>query len=134
MKQQPLSIITAQQKFKDWRDSKLPGEKIPKELWNIVRKILFNPKYKITAVTRCLGVSTEQLKQKFPEYFTKLTKPTKSLSNTTPKFVQASLAPLTAAMPVTYGLITIENKNGTKFILREPTIEQFSIIVKLFME
>lgn len=131
MKQLSLSITTAQQKFKDWRDGKLPGEKIPKELWNIVRQILFNPKYTITAVTRGLGVSTEQLRQQFPEYFTKSNKP---LSNTAPKFVQVSLAPLTAATSTNYGLITIEHKNGTKFILREPTAEQFSIIVKLFME
>lgn len=134
MKQQSLTIITAQQKFKDWRDNKLPGEKIPKELWDIVRQILFNPQYKITIVTRGLGISTEQLRQKFPEYFTKLKKPIKSLSDTTTKFVQASLAPLTTVIPSTSGLITIEHKNGTKFILREPTTEQFSIIVKLFME
>ena len=113
MKQQQPLIIAAQQKFKDWRDSKLPGGKIPKELWGIVRQILFNPKYKITHITRDLGVSTKQLKHKFPEYFSKLTKFDKTLVKPTPKFIQASLAPLTQVMPSTAGLLTIPLCQGS---------------------
>jgi hypothetical protein len=134
MKQQPISIITAQQKFKDWRDSKLPGAKIPKELWNIVRQILFNPKNKITVVTHGLGISTEQLRQKFPEYFDKRKKTTQSLgSHLHHKFVQAPLTALTSVMPAISN-ITLEHKNGTKLTLVMPTIEQFTSLIKLFTE
>lgn len=134
MKQQSISIITAQQKFKDWRDSKLPGSKIPKELWNIVRQILFNPKHKITAVTHGLGISTEQLRQKFPEYFDNRKKTTKPLvSHLHHKFVQAPLTALTSAMSATSN-ITLEHKNGTKLTLVMPTIEQFTSLIKLFTE
>lgn len=134
MKQPPLSIITAQQKFKEWRDSKLPGAKIPKELWNIVRQILFNPKHKITVVTHGLGISTEQLRQKFPEYFNNRNKTAKSLrSNLHHEFVQAPLTALTSVMPATSN-ITLEHKNGTKLTLVMPTVEQFTSLIKLFTE
>ena len=142
MKELPLSIIAAQQKFKDWRDSKLPGAKIPKELWNIVRKILFNPKHKITVVTNGLSISTDQLRQKFPEYFDNRKKNTKSSgSHLHQKFVQAPLTALTSVLPATRN-ITLEHKNGTIKAIKdnqkgvyifpdtEATKEQF----KLFIE
>lgn len=131
--QQLISLDEAKQKFKSWRENKASGAQIPSELWKVVGNILSNPAYKKSIATRELGISTAQLKQKFPQYFVagdgqhSNISPSPILQNT--KFVQA---PLTALMAES--TITIEHVNNMKLTICTPTTEQFTSLIKLFIE
>jgi len=131
--QQLISLDEAKQKFKSWRETKTPGDKIPSELWKVVGNILSNPAYKKSIATRELGISTAQLKQKFPQYFVVGDGQHPSVSPgpilQSAKFVQAPLTTL-----ISECTITIEHTNNMKLTISTPTTEQCSLLIKLFME
>jgi len=127
---QPVTISEAKEQFKVWRSNKPGGEHIPEALWKVVDQILSNPNYNRSAVTKGLGVSTSQLKKRFPDYFQQK-QPLNKFKNT--KFVKASLAPIITTTQST-SVITIERHNGVKLSIAAPTTEQFTVLVKSFME
>ncbi len=129
--QQLISVDEAKQKFKSWRETKAPGDKIPSELWKVVGNILSNPDNKKSIATRALGISTAQLKQKFPQYFAAGDNQHLKISDNlqSAKFVQA---PLTAL--ISECTITIECANNMKLTITPPTTEQVTSLIKLFME
>lgn len=129
---QPITISEAKEQFKSWRQNKPADKRIPEVLWNVVANILSNPNYNRTTVTKGLGVSTAQLRDKFPEYFSQGKPPPVKKSNGT-TFVKASLAPLIAATPLA-STITIERHNGVKISIVTTSQEQFATLIKFFME
>jgi hypothetical protein len=131
MMNQPITVTEAKEQFKAWRTNKPRGENIPERLWSIVDQILSNPNYNRSVVTKGLGVSTAQLRKKFPAYFLQNTLPAKKSKNI--NFVKASLTPLMTSTPLT-SMVTIERHNGVKLSISTPTQEQFTAIIKSFME
>jgi len=127
----PITISEAKEQFKAWRENKAGGEHLPETLWDIVAQILSNPNYNRSVVTRGLGISTAQLRKKFPKYFSQNKLPEKKPKDTT--FVKASLAPLIAAAPLT-SVVTIERNNGVKLSISMLNQEQFATLIKFFME
>jgi hypothetical protein len=129
---QPITIIDAKQQFKDWRSNKAAGSSIPTRLWNMVNKMLSEQIYNKSLIVRELRLSAAQLKQKCSNYF--LNKNSKKIfkPNT---FVKASLTPLiTATTAPPPPEIIIERHNQVKLHLTAPSQEQFSTLIKLFME
>ena len=124
--------LAARQQFQIWRENKASGEKIPEKLWDMVAQILEHPECKKVAVTRGLGISTSQLKTRFPQYF-KRTKKTNSSTVRKPKFVEAPLVPITSILD-DKSTISILHKNGAKLSISAPTTEQFNSLIKLFTE
>ena len=80
-----LSIEEVVLAFEHWRFNvrRYIGDKIPDDLWVMVKKIL--PHYKKPYICKKLGISRAQLKHHFPDYFNE--EPIKD------SFVQASLPP-----------------------------------------
>ncbi len=70
-----ITIDVAKKQFQNWRNTKSPGDRMPDELWAIVGQILANPTYKKSIVGHELGISTTQLRGKFPERFPPRNKP-----------------------------------------------------------
>lgn len=126
---QPITIIEAKQKFQDWRSNKIAGAPIPVTLWNTVNQMLSEQIYGKSLIIKELRLSSIQLQQKCSNYF--LNKKQKKLIKTN-TFVNASLTPLTIATAAP-GII-IERHNQVKLHLTAPTQEQFSTLIKLFME
>lgn len=126
---QPITIIDAKQKFKDWRSNKAPRSSIPTDLWNMVNKMLSEKIYNKSLIIKELRLSAIQLKQKCSNY--SLHKASKKLFNPN-TFVNASLAPLIAATAAPE--IIIERHNQIKLHITAPSQEQFLTLIKLFME
>lgn len=131
-----LTLDDAQKQFQLWRANKTSGSKIPEPLWELVAKLFASKNYKRTIIGETLGISTYQLRNKFPEYY-----PSKPmLAAVVPKkhkpFVQAPLDTLLGSplLSSTAPQLTIERNNGTKFILSSVTEAQFSLLLKAFME
>ena len=58
MRSKDLTLEEVASKFEDWRKTKKPGDRIPLELWQTVKKI--SGYYRITHVTQMLRISTEK--------------------------------------------------------------------------
>ena len=129
--QQSTSFLKAKQQFDTWRKTKASGEKVPDALWGVLGKLLSDPSNKRSVVAKALGIGTSQLKREFPEYYPHYKQPTKSRESKI--FVKASLAPLIHSATQMPG-ITIERHNGIKLTVCAPTNEQFSTLLKFFME
>ena len=121
------SIAEAQHKFQSWRSTKRAGERIPAELWSIVENLLDNPMYNKSSITKGLSISGEQLRTKFPSYFTSTNKAIG------PEFVQASLAKFMPSTQSTSSFV-IKRNDGVQMKICVSNNEQFSILIKLFME
>ena len=120
-----ITIDVAKKQFQNWRNTKSPGDRMPDELWAIVGQILANPTYKKSIVGHELGISTTQLRGKFPERFPPRNKPIAEINKS--NFVHA---PLTSVMS---GLV-IERKDGNRLIINAASNEQFTTLIKAFME
>ncbi len=127
---EPITIIDAKQKFKDWRSNKAPRSSIPTDLWKMVNQMLSEKIYNKSLIIKELRLSSIQLKQKCSNY--SLHKESKKSFNPN-TFVNASLAPLIAATAAAPEII-IERHNQIKLHITAPSQEQFSTLIKLFME
>lgn len=130
-----LTLDDVQQQFQLWRANKSSGAKIPESLWELVSQLFAN--YKRSAIGKALGISTSQLRNKFPEQY----KSEPTLMVVAPKknksFVQAPLdtlmaSPLLSSSSTSPQLI-IERNNGTKLMLSAVTDAQFSFLINAFM-
>lgn len=127
----PITLTEVKEKFKEWRATKSYGDEIPPVLWDMVFQLLSNSAYKGSFIMRELGLRIEQLRRKFPDHFgepKRVPRPAKDKV-----FVQANLTSLISAQPCT-SVITLERQNGVKLHLSTSTPEQFSSLVKLFLE
>jgi hypothetical protein len=128
MVSQSISIDKAKQKFADWRKNKSAGDRIPEHLWDMVGNMLASASYN-KSFFKALGISSVQLKSKFPKHFAaKIYAPSRTSAPVKTKFVQSSLAPLLISR------LNIEQVNGAKLTLSAPSTEQLTVIVKLFIE
>jgi hypothetical protein len=134
--QKPLTINDVHQHFQLWRTNKTSGKKIPESLWDLVKQLLENPAYKrCSIIGKTLGISTHQLKNKFPQKF-KLKQNVNSLPTKIKKvFAPAPLPlPLSNLMLSSQNTLVIERSNGVKLSITTPNSEQFSTLIKIFME
>lgn len=133
-----LTLAEAQQQFQSWRAGKSSGGRIPEPLWELVSQLFATTNYKRTAIGKALGISTSQLRNKFPEQY----KSKPSLVTIAPKkpipFVQAPLDTLISSPLLstssTSPTLTIKRNNRAKLILSSVTDAQFSLLLKTFME
>jgi len=127
-----ITMDYAKQQFKAWRKTKRAGERIPDALWVITYQLLTNPDYRKSTIRKELGISSQQLKSKFPE----LVKQSKA--NVTPASKQIFLQapPLTNLLPSkpAESSLLLRHSTGVELKICSPTNEQFASIVKLFME
>ncbi len=127
---QPLTLAKVLEQFKLWRAVKTSGERVPESLWKLIAQLLENTSYKRSMIGMTLGISTHQLRTKFPDFF----KSNPIVAPTTTKkhkpFVQAPLDVLIGS-PAQF---TIERSNGTKLIFSAVTPEQFSLLIKVLVE
>lgn len=128
---QPMTFLQAKQQFDTWRSAKTSGGRIPDNLWGVVQQLLSDPSNKRSIVTKGLGISTAQLRHKFPDHFTQHKQTKKSPKSSV--FVKASLAPLIQATSSMSGIV-LERANGIKLNVTAPTNDQFLMLLKLFME
>ena len=132
MKQQTLTLSDVQQKFVLWRTNKSSGKKIPDSLWQLVHELLKVSAYKRSVIGRKLGISTYQLKSKFPELFKLKQLPHAPVKKRAKRFVEAPLTTLMTAMPANQ--LTIGRPDGVKLTVSTLTDEQLSTLMKDFME
>lgn len=71
-------LYNVQQAFKHWRMNKKSGELIPEALWDLVHKLILSQNYKPSVIGQELGISSSQLKRKFPAHYPCRAKGTKS--------------------------------------------------------
>lgn len=133
-----LSLESVNKRFNKWRANKASGERVPESLWLLVQQLLESSKYKRSIVARELSISTHQLRSRFPRFYPKKASPKTSINKSSihahrkPKgFVEAPLNTVTAATPPT---LTIERHDGNKLLITTLNPEQFSSLIKTFME
>ncbi len=131
--QQPLTLPDVQQKFVLWRSNKSHmGEKIPDSLWALVHELLKISTYKRSIIGRELGISTRQLREKFPTLFKQKQVSCPPANKGKKRFVEAPLTTLMTALPANH--LTIERPDGMKLTVSTFTHEQFAVLVENFME
>ena len=131
--QQPLTLPDVQQKFVLWRSNKSHmGAKIPDSLWELVHELLKMSTYKRSIIGRKLGISTRQLREKFPTLFKQKQASRVPVKKSKKQFVEAPLTTLMTALPANH--LTIERPDGMKLTVSTFTHEQFSALVENFME
>ena len=129
----PLTLAEVTTQFKRWRSNKMIGEKIPESLWEQVAKLLSSKSYKTTNIGIALGISSKQLRDKFPNHFKSKSTVASAKLNKHTSFVQAPLD--TLLMPsLSSTQLVLERSNGTKLIFSAVNQEQFSMLIKTFME
>ena len=127
----PLTLTDVQMQFQRWRSSKTSGRKIPEALWELIATLLSNKSHKRSVIGRALGISTSQFRNKFPDHFN--SRKIVSAAEKCNPFVEAPLNVLITPLPSSAQFV-IERINGTKLIVSALTQEQFSILIKTFME
>ncbi len=131
--QQSLTLSDVQQKFELWRSNKSHmGEKIPDSLWVLVHELLKMSSYKRSIIGRKLGISTRQLKEKFPTLFKPKQASRVLVKKSNKRFVEAPLTTLMTALPANH--LTVERPDGMKLTVSMFTHEQFSTLIENFME
>lgn len=129
------TLADAQMQFQLWRSSKISGGRIPEALWELVATLLVNKSLKRSVIGKTLGISTSQLRNKFPHQIKSKSK--SAVAAVTAKkhqpFVEARLNTLLAPPPSSAQLV-IERTDGTKLIVSAVTQEQLSVLIKTFME
>ena len=111
--QQPLTLPDVQQKFVLWRSNKsYMGAKIPDSLWELVHELLKMSTYKRSIIGRELGISTRQLREKFPTLFKQKQASRVPVKKSKKRFVEAPLTTLMTALPANH--LTIERPDGMK--------------------
>ena len=127
----PITLDKVQQQFQSWRANKSTGARIPESLWQLVRQLLEISTYKRSIIGKILGISTLQLKKKFPMQF----KSSQTTLPAQPTFIEAPLHPLFASsQDNAKNILTIERSNGMKLSMTAPTSEQLVTFIKSFME
>lgn len=135
--QHPLTLEEVQQHFKKWRANKSGSARIPQSLWALVGQLLESSNYKRSAVAKNLGISTHQLRNQFPDFYSqhpskgKATKKSTDVTLESNTFVKAPLNTVAMPMPAT---LTIKRGDGIKLSISAPSPEQFSSLIKTFME
>ncbi len=136
--------------FKHWRLHKSAGERIPDDLWDLVRALILSQNYKPSAIGRELGISSGQLKKKFPNHYPSRTAKTvpvvatssgctvddssNRLSNAKQvNFVEAPLAAVLSTSSQTIPTLTLQRSNGTKLTLNSVSKELMSDVLTQFM-
>jgi len=129
-----LTLNDVHQHFQLWRTNKPAGMEIPESLWDLVKQLLENPVYnKRSIIGKTLGISTYQLRKKFPQKF-KLKQKTDSLPAKIKKVFAPAPLPLSNVMMASQNTLIIERTNGVKLSITTSTSEQFSTLIKTFME
>jgi hypothetical protein len=129
----PLTLAEVTTQFKRWRSNKTTGGRIPESLWEQVAKLLSSKSYKTTNIGIALGISSKQLRDKFPGHFKSKSTAASAKLNKHAPFVQAPLDALLMPSQSSAQLV-IERNNGTKLIFSAVNQEQFSMLIKTFME
>ncbi len=126
-----ITLEKVQQQFQLWRSNKPTGARIPESLWHLVQPLLEISTYKRSIIGKALGISTVQLKKKFPTHF----KANRTKLIAQPTFIEAPLNPLFVSPPDnTKNILTIERSNGMKLSMTAPSSEQLATLIKIFME
>ena len=138
MSQQPvLTLETVHMHFKKWRANKSGSARVPESLWNLVQQLLEASNYKRSVVAQKLGISTYQLKNRFQDFYQQGSSKAVSTNKTT-DFTSKSKtfvkAPLNSITMTTSSALTIERGDGIKLSISAPSPEQFTSLVKTFME
>jgi hypothetical protein len=133
IQQEPLTLNEVHQHFQRWRTSKPAGAMIPELLWDLVKQLLENSAHKRSIIAKTLGISTHQLRNKFPQNFKLKQKADRLPVKVKKVFAPASL-PLSNVMMLSQTTLIIERSNGVKLSIATPTSEQFSMLIKTFME
>lgn len=135
MKLQTITLEEVKDKLEAWRATKPHvSTKIPQELWFYIKQLFADPDYKHGTIIKALRLGTNQLRREIQGFTTKQHKshiqpPPPHAQN----FVNASLVPLIAQPALQQGL-TLVNTHGVKLSISAPTSEQFSTLIKFFME
>ena len=135
--QQALTLETVHMHFTKWRANKSGSSRIPESLWTLVQQLLGSSNYKRSIVARELGISTHQLRSRFPDFYSPLSLKstlTNKPSDFTPKPSAFVKAPLNSLAITTATTLTIERGDGIKLSISAPSPEQFTSLVKTFME
>ncbi len=127
------SFTDAQKQFQLWRATKIAGETIPDRLWAIVAKLLEDHSFKRSHISKALGITTRQLRNKFPRQFKNKPADITPTLKHTDVFVEAPLQSISNHLSSATQFI-IEKNNGTKLIFPSVTQEQFALLLKTFME
>lgn len=129
--QTPITLDEVKQQFQSWRANKQPGARIPDPLWQLVQQLLEISADKHSIIGNALGISTQQLRKKFPTQF----KARRANSFIQPAFIEAPLNPLFVSIQDNdKNILTIERSNGMKLSMTAPTSEQLTTLIKTFME
>lgn len=129
--QMTITLDEVKQQFQSWRVNKQLGDRIPDPLWKLVQQLLEVSTEKHSLIGNALGISTQQLKKKFPTQF----KPKRINSSIQPTFIEAPLNPLFAStQDNNKNILTIERGNGMKLSMTTPSSEQLAMLIKIFME
>lgn len=129
MLNQSLSIDDVETQFIKWRNNKIRGDaKIPTELWSQVKTLLKSKRYSTSIITKRLRLTTQQLRDN------KLLPMLTTNKATINPFVSLSIPQNT--------IKSIEQSQGSsltiihgdaKYIIDNPTVEQFQLIIsKIF--
>jgi len=147
-----------QHAFKQWRMQKRAGEEIPDALWELVHALMISKHYKPSMIGRALGLSSKQLRQKFPMHYPCRPETVKStdiaakqlakspkLTTTTPSsltktaskqsstFVEAPLTSMLAAQTTSVPTLTLQRPNGMQLTLTTPPDVLFDKMLTAFM-
>lgn len=147
---QPNQLQQAQHQFKHWRSHKSVGECIPNHLWNLVHALILSQAYKPSAIGRELGISSGQLKKKFPNHYpsratktvpvvaassggTVDTSSTSLVNARRANFVEAPLETVLPTASQTIPTLTLQKPNGTKLTFDSGSKELMSHVLTQFM-
>lgn len=121
MAKKQLTIEVVQRKFEQWRLKKQPKDKIPNHLWNLVQQLM--KLYPPSTISKRLSLSTKQMRNKgllpLPD----------SLSKENIPFVDIKLPSLLSNSPQ----LVIQRTNGTQLSCANLSDEQFSLLIKVFI-
>jgi hypothetical protein len=129
---QPPTLESVQTAFSQWRKQKKLTEKIPNQLWELVRQLI--GRYKISKIMTHLSINTSQLKR------AGLTSQSSETKNDAKPFVNVELSSIlpgkdyTSTSPTIHQQqLILERKDGKRLIVNNPSKDQTAVILKQFL-
>jgi len=128
---QEPTLVSVEEAFAQWRKQKKPREKIPNQLWELVRQLM--GRYKISKIMVRLSINTSQLKKAGL-----ISRPVETKCNSKP-FVNIELSSVLPTNNNTHTLSTthqqqliLERDDGKRLIVNNPSENQTTIIIQQF--
>lgn len=129
---QPPTLESVQTAFSEWRKKKKLTEKIPNQLWDLVRQLI--GRYKISKIKALLGINTSQLKR------ADLISQSSETKNDTKSFVNVELSSVLPSKDYTaisstnhQQQLILEREDGKRLIVNNPSAAQTAVILEQFL-